>query len=108
MPRLALWMIAAGKKREAKARKPIRKVSVRQQKILREFAKLKKAYLRVHPMCLPCGGKAVDVHHIVPRSVAPKLILEPSNFLACCRKCHDWIKYNPAKAYDRGWLKKSV
>jgi 5-methylcytosine-specific restriction endonuclease McrA len=38
--------------------------------------------------CENCGKKAVDVHHLQPRSLRPDLLKEPSNLLFLCRECH--------------------
>ncbi|MDE2986667.1 MAG: HNH endonuclease [Chloroflexota bacterium] len=33
-------------------------------------------------------AEALEIDHIVPRSVDPSLIVEPSNLQAVCRPCH--------------------
>ena len=46
------------------------------------------------PECMICGKQekniwgGLEVHHIVARSLAPSLKLEPANFLLLCRICH--------------------
>lgn len=59
-----------------------------------------KNYLEHHSLsgfefipCEVCGGKAVDIHHIVPRSKFGKNRKHEqdhhSNLIALCRGCHD-------------------
>ena len=62
------------------------------QKIMREFARLKKRYLEAHPFCEICllrgvESPAVDVHHINGK-VGEELYLDTNNFVAVCRRCH--------------------
>jgi len=53
---------------------------------------VRDAYLAAHPTCAACGGtNLLQVHHIVPFSVAPDLELEVSNLLTLCMgdfDCH--------------------
>jgi len=38
-----------------------------------------------NPRCEVCGSKKkVEVHHVIPFSLAPDLELEPSNFISLC------------------------
>lgn len=59
-----------------------------------------KNYLQHHSLsgfefipCEVCGCKAVDIHHIIPRSKFGKNRKDeqdhPSNLIALCRMCHD-------------------
>lgn len=48
-------------------------------------------YRAEHPHCAWCGrDKKLDVHHIIPVSVAPFLAADMDNMLMLCRKpaCH--------------------
>lgn len=46
------------------------------------------------PVCMICRKEERDIwgglelHHMVPRSLAPGLKMEPANFLLLCRICH--------------------
>jgi hypothetical protein len=49
-----------------------------------------------HPLkdvlvCLVCAapGPGVDIDHVIPRSLRPDLVDEPTNKAPLCRKCHD-------------------
>ena len=42
--------------------------------------------------CEQCGGRCVDVHHIIYRSQGGKD--EIGNLIALCRKCHDMAHNN--------------
>lgn len=62
-----------------------------------------------------CGGRcercnddwAQDVHHRKPRGMGgtsdPRINL-PSNLVALCRGCHDYIERNRVWALQEGWL----
>jgi len=39
-------------------------------------------------MCTVCGGIGLEVHHIVPREVAPERTFDPENLATMCRECH--------------------
>ncbi len=39
-------------------------------------------------VCRYCGAPATEVDHVVPRKVDPTRTLDPSNLVACCRKCN--------------------
>ena len=51
-----------------------------------------------------CTGRAVHVHHVLPRSAGGKH--STANLLHCCRECHDFIHAHPALSYRLGWLKR--
>ena len=38
--------------------------------------------------CENCGAKAVDIHHLTPRSTRKDLINKIENLMALCRTCH--------------------
>ena len=54
-----------------------------------------------------CTGATTEFHHLVPRSVAPHLILEPTNLRPSCNACNFYVQEHPAEAYANGWLLKS-
>jgi 5-methylcytosine-specific restriction endonuclease McrA len=39
--------------------------------------------------CECCGAKAVDIHHLTPRSRSKAAINKIDNLMALCRSCHD-------------------
>ncbi len=65
----------------------------------------REVWERCHGRCEYCGKKAVDPHHIVPRSQNGSN--EKENLIALCRKCHDTPKIkqeiaeNPTKFIGR-------
>lgn len=94
-------------------RKPIRKVSKRQQERLKEYRKVREAYLKEHPLCKCCqvvaawsGVKTVaaseDIHHRFGK--AGSLLCDVRGFLGVCRKHHDYIHNNPREAREWGWI----
>lgn len=91
------------------ARKRLSKISKRQVAIRNAFKLLARHVLQKQPICMRCKiRESTDPHHLAPRSVAPRLILEPSNIIGLCRQCHDWVKDNPKAAYETGFLKRST
>lgn len=44
--------------------------------------------------CEACGGKATDIHHLVPRSRNMALLNDISNMVALCRPCHTKAETN--------------
>lgn len=71
---------------------PIRKVSHKQSKLLREYSRLREQYLRQHPICqakVKCSGRiASEIHHKMGRG---KYLCDTTLFLSVCRECHNWI-----------------
>lgn len=49
---------------------------------------LRAAFLKQHPSCAMCGGKAVHVDHIVAVYLRPDLRLEWANLRSLCVSCH--------------------
>lgn len=39
--------------------------------------------------CESCGAKAVDIHHLEPKSIAKAKVNLIDNIIAVCRPCHD-------------------
>lgn len=87
----------------------LRPFSKRGRKIANDFRKIALRLLSDNPKCGRCGvRRSTDPHHIIPRSVAPNLVLEPANLIALCRTCHNWVKDNPGLAYRAGFLARST
>lgn len=55
-----------------------------------QWPRVRREHLRRFPTCAACGrSKDIEVHHVVPFSVAPDRELEPSNLLSLCADpCH--------------------
>lgn len=91
------------------ARKPLRKISNARRRIALLFRPIADRLLIDRPRCERCKlRRSTDPHHVIPRSVAPQLVLEPGNLMALCRECHNWVKDNPAEAYRLGFLARST
>jgi hypothetical protein len=56
------------------------------------WRKIRNGYIAEHPRCEICGYYSLknDVHHIIPRHIAPERILDKENLMTLCRKyrCH--------------------
>ena len=98
-------------------RTPLKRVSSKRSKELREYAKLRKAFLEAHPYCQVWIQEAIingtsrnnpplstDIHHV--RGRWGKRLNDITNWLAVCRESHHRIHSNPAWAYERGYLTK--
>ena len=53
----------------------------------------KKVYKKYHHTCVACGYKDggdlnLEAHHIVPKSINPRLAYRVSNGVALCSECH--------------------
>jgi len=99
-------------------RTPLRKVSTKRALELKEYSKLRKAYLVDHPYCevwlrehatecLKTAGingcpEATDIHHRKGR--VGKMLLDTQYWLAVSREMHDNIHRNPKWAYAKGYL----
>ena len=51
------------------------------------------SYRKAHPACEWCGRKGtlvnrLEVHHIIPVSVAPDHVRDATNMITLCRRCH--------------------
>ena len=49
---------------------------------------LRNRHMRSNPQCAHCGRPGEEVHHVVPRQVAPERTLDPHNLRTLCRECH--------------------
>lgn len=86
---------------------PLRRVSNKQQRRLREYAKVRKEYLAAHPLCeTGCGRKACDIHHkgIAGGVKRGSNLCNVETFLAVCRSCHERIELNKSWAREMGFL----
>lgn len=110
-------------------RTPLKRVSSKRAKELREYAKLRKAFLEEHPYCQvwmqefftpnwvelvgPFVHDADVLNRIAPRSTEihhvrgrwGKRLNDTTHWLAVCPASHDKIHNDPAWAYERGYLK---
>ena len=60
------------------------------------WTELSKDIRRRIPYCQKCGRKAdearLQVHHILPRRLYPKLLLDRSLLLVLCPRCHNFCR----------------
>ena len=78
----------------------VRKISVKQSKRLREYAKVRIAFLLDNKYCF-CGCLATDIHHKKGRMGT--LLTNTDYFLAVCRDCHSRIELSPKWAKEKGY-----
>lgn len=88
-------------------RTPLRRVSKKRQKDLREYGKLRKEYIAGHPVCEVCGTrKTTDIHH---KGVAGGVkrgsnLNNTDTWIGVCRACHTDIEMNKTWAREKGYL----
>ena len=85
-----------------KRTKPVRPMSEKRQKEMKEYMKLRRKFLKENPICqCECDRKSVDVHHT--RGRAGKMLNLTQFWLAVCRQHHDWVHLNPDQARRLGY-----
>ena len=87
--------------KEPKKRKPIRQFSKKKLDELKIYRKLRDDYLKKHPNCERCGGKATDLHHKKPRQYH---LNDVGVFCALCRDCHMLVHDNDRQSREQGFL----
>jgi len=70
-----------------------------------KWARMSKAYRRLHPLCVYClqvgrTTAAEVVDHIEPHNGNVELFWDQSNWQSLCKECHDSVK---AKEEARGY-----
>jgi hypothetical protein len=81
----------------------LRNASPKRQREYKEYAKVKKAYLALHPVCEKCKkAKSQDIHHKAGR--VGQWLCRYEYFAAVCRGCHDAIHENGVLARKQGWI----
>ena len=90
-----------------KQNKPIRKVSVKQEKLNKEYSILRKQFLSLpeNQICPITKQQTTDVHHTYCGKDKAKYYLDVSTWLAVSRDGHNWIHDNPKEARELGFLK---
>lgn len=69
----------------------------------RSWGSLRRAYIRRNPRCILCGtSRQLEVHHIVPRHVAPERALEWDNLATLCRRDH--FVHGHDHSYRNRWV----
>jgi len=94
---------------KVKEKKPIKKVSAKRAVENQEYARLRRDYLEVFPVCevVECHRKSTQIHHMAGR--ANDLLNDVNFFLAVCDICHQRIHAEPIWAEDNGYIiKRSV
>lgn len=75
-----------------KPRKPIRHVSASRQGQLKEYAKLRRLFMKLNPICCVagCATKSKDLHHRAGR--VSRLLTYVPFFRALCRLHHAQVR----------------
>lgn len=64
-------------------------------RMLREVRKVMLRHRDANPLCEWCGrNKNIQVHHIIPVSVKPHRVADPSNLITLCRSHHLYVGHN--------------
>ena len=80
----------------------MKRISDRRREQLKAYMAVRAEYMAANPMCCNCGKRASDIHH--RRGKIGGLLTDTRFFSSVCRKCHDFIHDNPAKARELGLL----
>lgn len=84
-------------------RSPLRRVSAKRSREMREYSALRVEFLAAHPKCQMCGTRiATDIHHKAGRTGTN--YLDTATWAALCRRDHEWVHLNPRLARAQGWL----
>lgn len=87
-----------------KPRKPIRRVSKKRAKELREYMKLRAEFLSMYVTCQICGLQfATDIHHSMGRTGS--LLNKQIFWTAVCRECHQKCHNHPVWSRLHGFSK---
>lgn len=82
---------------------PLRRVSKKRAKENQEYAKVKREYLKAHPVCEGChSAKATSLHHY--RGRIKGLLCDTRFFKALCHGCHEFVHLCPLNAREMGLL----
>jgi len=80
----------------------MKRISDRRREQLKAYTKVRDEFMAAHPTCHHCGKKSQDPHHL--RGRIGSLLTDTRYLIALCRKCHDFVGANPAKARELGLL----
>ena len=81
----------------------LRNASPKRQSEYKEYGKVKKAYLALHPICERCKkAKSQDIHHKAGRT--GQWLCRYEFFAAVCRLCHEEIHANGVASRKQGWI----
>jgi hypothetical protein len=85
------------------SKKPgIAKVTAERKEVNKEYEKVKREFLKSHPICEVCMTEpSKDVHH--KRGKIGKLLTDVRYFLAACRPCHIFLENDPLFAKKEGY-----
>lgn len=91
-------------------KKRIKKVSKKRAKEQRQYAPVRKKFLKDHPLCEAqlenCEGRSTEIHHSGGRENGRLLKIE--DFKALCGSCHRKITENSREAIAAGHSKTRV
>lgn len=90
-----------------KQKTPIRKVSVKQDKLNKIYSKLRIEFLSLpeNQICPITKQQTTDIHHTYCGKDRAKYYLDVSTWLAVSRDGHNWIHAFPKEARELGFLK---
>jgi len=75
----------------------MRQISKKQSRINRELNRIKRKLAYENDHCRICGARAVDLAHLLPRSMYPEYQTEEWNVTLLCRRCH--VKFDKDKEF---------
>lgn len=103
-----LWKSFPPTCNSCKSKSPIKKISDKHKKTLKEYKVIKEEFLKNYTTCQvklspDCTyDKGVYIHHISGKS-SKELYLDKNNFIACCNPCNDYLEKFSKEAYEKGF-----
>jgi hypothetical protein len=90
------------KRSRVKVSTPVNQVSPKRAGQLQEYAKLRKDYLALYPICEVenCEAKSTELHHQAGRE--GERLLDSNYFMAVCAEHHRYYTENSKEAIEKG------
>ena len=117
------------KRTPLKRKTPMKRVSKRRQVESKEYMRLREAFLKEHDICqlwlaehglresdfgdrirsfsMGCP-RSTEIHHRCSGKNRKATYLRTDTWMAVSRNGHEFIHRNPAIAYERGWLLRTI
>lgn len=92
---------------DKKIKTKIKPVGDKRRERLVIYRKMREELLKETPECLNCKSKeALEVHHLAGRE--NDLLIDKSNMIVLCHKCHQYFTEHSAEAIELGFSKSRI
>lgn len=86
---------------DKKIKTKIKPIGDKRKERLVIYRERRDVFLKANPTCWNCGNSPTELHHKCGRE--NELLIEESNFVALCRKCHDYFTEHSKEAIEKGF-----